>query len=176
MQEGQEDEEIEKMLYCILSLLMIYTKFEVLEDNEDEMEEIIKYVQRILRLDIRNHEGNPLLHLAVVDTNTMGIVCKPPCVNTTKLILHAGCDVNVVNIEGETPLHLAVTFMPGGKQEETLKQTLEILLDIGSDTKLVNNKGQTPLDCCESDVTRRILSERGGLGAMNVDTRTVRKF
>ena len=103
-------------------------------------------------------------------------MCKPPCVKTTKLILHAGCDVNTVNFEGETPLHLAVTFTPGDKQVETLKQILEILLDIGADTKLVNNKGQTPLECCESDVARRILSETRAVGAMDVVTRDVRKF
>ena len=176
LQEGKENEENEKMLYCFLNLLLIYTKFEVLEDNEDEMEEIINYVQRILRLDIRNRDGNTLLHLAAFDAKSTGIVCKPPCVKTTKLILHAGFDVNTVNFEGETPLHLAVTFTPGDKQVETLKQILEILLDIGADTKLVNNKGQTPLECCESDVARRILSETRAVGAMDVVTRDVRKF
>ena len=175
--DGQEDDEKEKMLYCILNLLLIYNKFEVLEDNEDEMEEMINYVQRILRLDIRNRDGNTLLHLAAAfDAKTTGIVYKPPCVKTTKLILHAGCDVNAVNFEGETPLHLAATFMPGGEQVRTLKEILEILLDIGADTKLVNSKGQTPLECCESDVARRILSERGAVGAMNIVTRDVRKF
>ena len=141
------------------------------------MEEIINYVQRILRLDIRNRDGNTLLHLAAAfDAKTTGIVYKPPCVKTTKLILHAGCDVNAVNFEGETPLHLAATFMPGGEQVRTLKEILEILLDIGADTKLVNSKGQTPLECCESDVARRILSERGAVGAMNIVTRDVRTF
>ena len=80
------------MLYCFLNLLPIYTKFEVLEDNEDKMKEIINYVLRILRLDIRNRDGNTLLHLAAFVAKTTGIVCKPPCVKTTKLILHAGCD------------------------------------------------------------------------------------
>ena len=77
--------------------------------------------------------------------------------------------MNTVNFEGETPLHLAVTFTPGGKQVVTLKQILEILLDIGADTKLVNNKGQTPLECSESDVARRILSETRAVGAMDVE-------
>ena len=177
LQEGQEDEEKEKMLYCFLNLLMICAKFEVLEDNEDEIKEMIDYVQRILRLDIRNRDGNTLLHLAAAfDAKTVGIVYKSPCIKTAKLLLHAGCNVNAVNFEGETPLHLAVTFMPGGEQVETMKEIMEILLDIGADTKLVNSKGQTPLECCESDVARRILSERRAVGAMNVVTRDVRKF
>ena len=177
LQEGQEDEEKEKMLYCFLNLLMICAKFEVLEDNEDEIKEMIDYVQRILRLDIRNRDGNTLLHLAAAfDAKTVGIVYKSPCIKTAKLLLHAGCNVNAVNFEGDTPLHLAVTFMSGGEQAETMKEIMEILLDIGADTKLVNSKGQTPLECCESDVARRILSERRAVGAMNVVTRDVRKF
>ena len=47
----------------------------------------------------------------------MQSVCKLPCVETMKLILHAGCDVNAVNTEGNTPLHLAVMFKPADLEE-----------------------------------------------------------
>ena len=96
-------------------------------------------------------------------------------VETMKLLLHAGCDVNSVNTQGNTPLHLAVTFVPGPEQEEILKEMLELLLDLGADTKLVNKNGQTVMDCCETDEARGILSAKGGLGAMNIEARKVRK-
>ena len=93
-----------------------------------------------------------------------------------KLILHAGCDVNVINSEGNTPLHLAVSFKPRPGQVEILKDMLELLLDKGADAKLVNTNGQTAMDYCETDEARRILSEKRALDAMNVDSRAVRKF
>ena len=101
-------------------------------------------------------------------------VCKLPCVETMKLILHAGGDVNAVNTEGNTPLHLAVKFKPAELKEVViLSEMLLLLLDIGADPKLVNKNGQTPLDSCESDEARMILSEKGRQSAMNVDVRDV---
>ena len=52
---------------------------------------------------------------------------------------------------------------------------LELLLDLGADTKLVNKYGQTVMDCCKTDEARGILSAKGGLGAMNIEARKVRK-
>ena len=87
-----------------------------------------------------------------------------------KLILHAGCDVNAVNTEGNTPLHLAVKYKPAEPEDvEILREMLLLLLDIGADPKLENKNGQTPLDSCETDEARMILSEKRELSAMNVD-------
>ena len=91
-------------------------------------------------------------------------------VETMKLLLHAGCDVNSVNIQGNTPLHLAVTFAPEPEQVEILKEMLELLLDLGADTKLIDKNGQTVIDCCETDEARGILSAKGGLGDSNIET------
>ena len=91
-------------------------------------------------------------------------------VETMKLLLHAGCDVNSVNIQGNTPLHLAVTFVPEPEQVEILKEMLELLLDLGADTKLIDKNGQTVIDCCETDEARGILSAKGGLGDSNIET------
>ena len=57
-----------------------------------------------------------------------------------------------------------------------LSKMLLLLLDIGADPKLVNKNGQTPLDSCQTDEARRILSEKRGLGAMNVDVGDVREL
>ena len=137
---------------------------------------MIELLQRFLCLEPRTREGNTLLHLAVwyktpvrKDANLRG-VCKLPCVETMKLLLHAGCDVNSVNTQGSTPLHLAVSFAPGPEQVEILKEMLELLLDLGADTKLIDKNGQTVIDCCETDEARGILSAKGGLGDSNIET------
>ena len=179
LQEEHEKEEQEKMLYCALYLLTIYTK--VQESDENETGDMTDFVQRFLRLYPRTRDGNTLLHLVAwretpINDGYVRSVCRLPCVETTKLILHAGCDVNAVNTEGNTLLHLAVTFKPGPEEVEILKEMLELLLDVGADTKLANTYGQTAMDYCETDEARRILSEKRALDATNVGIKAVRKF
>ena len=174
-QEGHDNEDQEKILYCALYLLIIYIKVKGQNTN------IIDFLQRFLRLNPRTNDGNTLLHLVAwhetpffsFREKIMRSVCKLPCVETMKLILHAGCDVNAVNTEGNTPLHLAVKFKPEPEEVEILREMLLLLLDIGADPKQEHENGQTPLDSCQTDDARRILSEKGRLSARNVDFRDV---
>ena len=176
--EGHQNDEQEKMAYYALYLLMISTKVNVQNASMTD------FLQRFLSLNPRTNDGNTILHLVAwhetpffsFKEKTMRSVCKLPCIETMKLILHAGCDVNAVNTEGNTPLHLAVKFKPEPEEVEILREMLLLLLDIGADPKLENENGQTPLDSCESDEARRILSEKGRLSAMNVEVGDVRKF
>ena len=176
LQEGHGNEELKDMLYYALYLLMIYTKVKVQNANMTD------FLQRFLRLNLSCSDGNTLLHLAAwhetpIKEDNVRSVCKLPCVETMKLILHAGGDVNAVNTEGNTPLHLAVKFKPAEPEEvEILREMLLLLLDIGADPKLENKNGQTPLNSCETDEARRILSKKGRMSAMNVDVGKVRKF
>ena len=175
LQEGHESEEQEKTLYYALYLLMVYNEVKVQNANMTD------FLQRFLLLNPCCSDGNTLLHLAAwhetpIKVDTVRSVCKLPCVETVKFILHAGGDVNAVNIEGNTPLHLAVKFKPQPEEMAILREMLLLLLDIGADPKLENENDQTPLDSCESDEARRILSEKGRLSAMNVEVGDVRKF
>ena len=171
-QEGHENEEQDITVYYALYLLKIYTKVKVQNAN------MIDFLQRFLLLNPRTNDGNTLLHLAAWHETPIFLflkdilqsVWKFPCVETMKLILHAGCDVNAVNTEGNTPLHLAVRYKPAEPEDvEILREMLLLLLDIGADPKLENKNGQTSLDSCETDAARMILSEKRGLSAMNVD-------
>ena len=177
LQDAHENKEQEKTVYCALYLLMIYSKLKVQNAS------MIDFLQRFLRLHPCNNDGNTLLHLVVwhetpiEEDYYLRSVCKLPCVETMKLILHAGCDVNVDNTEGNTPLHLAVTFKPANPEEVViLSEMLLLLLDVGADPNVANKNGQTALDSCETDEARRILLEKGRLSAMNVDVGDVRKF
>ena len=181
LEEEQKNEAQETLLFNALYLLVMYTKVQV--SSEMKNGNMIDLLQRFLCLEPRTRDGNTLLHLAAwhktpVPRDTVANwrgVCELPCVETMKLILHAGCDVNSVNAQGNTPLHLAVTFAPRPEQVESLKEMLELLLDLGADTKLVDKNGQTVMDYCETDEARGILSAKGGLGAMNIEARKVRK-
>ena len=175
-QEGHDNEDQEKTLYCALYLLIIYIKVKGQNTN------IIDFLQRFLRLNPRTNDGNTLLHLVAwhetpffsFQEETMRSVCKLPCIETMKLILRAGCDVNAVNTEGNTPLHLAGKYKPAEPEDVViLSEMLLLLLDIGADPKLANKNGQTPLDSCQTDEARSILSGKGRLSAKNVDFRDV---
>ena len=169
LQEGHGNEELKDTLYYALYLLMIYTKLKVQNANMTD------FLQRFLRLNLSCSDGNTLLHLAAwhetpIKEDNVRSVCKLPCVETMKLILHAGGNVNAVNTEGNTPLHLAVKYKPAEpKDVESLREMLMLLLDIGADPKLENKNGQTPLHSCETDEARMILSEKRGLSAINVN-------
>ena len=181
LEEEQKNEAQETLLFNALYLLVMYTKVQV--SSEMKNGNMIDLLQRFLCLEPRTRDGNTLLHLAVwhktpVPRDTVADlrgVCELPCVETMKLILHAGCDVNSVNAQGNTPLHLAVTFVPDPEQVEILKEMLELLLDLGADTKLVDKNGQTVMDCCATEDARYILSAKGRLGAINIEARKVRK-
>ena len=177
-QERHENEEREKTPYYALYLLVIYIKVKGQNANMTD------FLQRFLRLNPRTNDGNTVLHLAAwhetpffsFKEETLRSVCKLPCIETMKLILHAGCNVNAVNTEGNTPLHLAVKYKPAEPEDvEILREMLLLLLDIGADPKLENKNGQTPLDSGESDEARMILSEKGRLNAMNVELGDVRR-
>ena len=99
----------ETLLFNALYLLVMYTKVQVSLDMKNG--NMIELLQRFLYLEPRTRDGNTLLHLAVwhktpvrKNANLRG-VCKLPCVETTKLILHVGCDVNPV-IPKETLLFI----------------------------------------------------------------------
>ena len=179
LEEEQKNEAQETLLFNALYLLVMYTRVQV--SSEMKNGNIIDLLQRFLCLEPRTRDGNTLLHLAVWHKTPvrkdafLQRVCKLPCVATMKLILHAGCDVNSVNAQGNTPLHLAVTFVPEPEKAEILKEMLELLLDLGADTKLVDKNGQTVMGCCETDEARGILSAKGRLGAINIEARKVRK-
>ena len=181
LEEEHKNEAQETLLFNALYLLVMYTKVQV--SSEMKNGNMIDLLQRFLCLEPRTRDGNTLLHLAVwhktpVPRDTIADwrgVCELPCVETMKLILHAGCDVNSVNAQGNTPLHLAVTFVPEPEQVEILKEMLELLLDLGADTKLVDKNGQTVMDCCATEDARYILSAKGRLSAINIEARKVRK-
>jgi len=171
-------EELEKLIYCALYLLMIYTKVQVPERKETTG--IFDLLQRFLRLNPRTRDGNTLLHLAAwykteIKEKCLRLVRKLPCVETMKLIMHAGCNVNAINTKGNSPLHLAVTFKPCTENLQLLMDVLEILFDGGIHEDLVNNEGKTAMDIVETDEARRILSVKSRLRLKCIAARAIRK-
>ena len=172
-------DELERLLYCALYLLMIYTKVQFTENKENTR--ISESIQRFLCLNPRTHDGNTLLHMATwhetrIKDDNVRRVCKLPCIETMKLIIHAGCEVNAINNKGDSPLHLAVTFKPNTGGLQILRDVLETLLDGGVHEDLVNSEGKTAMDIAETDEARRILSVKSRLELKCIAARAVKKY
>ena len=121
------------------------------------------------------------LHLAAwykteIKAKNVRLVCKLPCVETMKLVMHAGCNVNAINTKGNSPLHLAVTFKPSTENLQLLRNVLETLFDGGIHEDLVNSEGKTAMDIAETDEARRILSVKSRLRLKCIAAKAVRKF
>ena len=173
-------EELEKLIDCALYLIMIYAK---VQNPESETIGNFDCLQRFHRLNPRTRDGNTLLHLAswykteITVTNPKNCpICKLPCVETMKLIMHAGCNVNAINTKGNSPLHLAVTFKPSNEDLQLLRDVLETLFDGGVHEDLVNSEHKTAMDIAETDEARRILSVKRTLRLKCIAARAVRKF
>ena len=172
--------KINRFIHCALYLLMIYTKVQVLERKETTG--ILDLMKRFLGLNLCTPNGNTLLHLAAwykTEIRVPGhvhLTCKLPSVETMKLIMHAGCNVNAINTKGNSPLHLAVTFKPSTKDLQLLRDVLETLFDGGVHEDLVNNEGKTAMDVAKTDEARRILSVKSRLRLKCIAARAVRKF
>ena len=107
--------KLETVVYNSLHLIFIFVK--VRDIRKKETSGVFSLIQMFLSLNPQAQNGNTLLHLSVwfkTPTGEYSVprVCKNPCAKTTKLIINAGGNVNVVNNEGNTPLHLAVSFKP----------------------------------------------------------------
>jgi ankyrin repeat protein len=73
------------------------------------------------------HHNNSLLH----NCFELDIVRK---------LLYLGADINAVDNDGDTPLHIVVDF------GEEYIEVVKLLLDYGADTTIKNNKGKRPID------------------------------
>ena len=88
------------------------------------------------------------------------------------LLLNEGFNFNVINNEGNTPLHIAVTLEPRNDKLYLVTEILQLLFYGGAHHDFVNNDGKTPMDMAKTDEARMILSERRKLELKCVVTKT----
>ena len=94
--------------------------------------------------------GRTLIHMAadsetpINDFHIRDIV-RFPCAKTTKLLIEAGIDVQVMDKDGNTPLHLIVGYQRVVGDFMTLHAIITALVDAGAHVDVVNNEGKTPM-------------------------------
>ena len=93
-----------------------------------------------------------------------------------KLLLNAGFNVNAINGNGNTVLHIVATLKPSDDKIHLLTDMLQVLFDGGAHHDFVNNDHKTPMDMAETDEARLILSKRRKLELKCISARAVKRF
>ena len=162
--DGVQKQEVDKLLDSLVRLLQIFAKVELRE--EDKSTNVPVLLQTLRGKNPRDSCGNTLIHLAAKERSNIAFYFPPspfefPCAETIKLLLNVGMNVNAINKNGDTPLHIAVSFKPKFGKLHLLTDMLKILLDRGARHDCINNDGKTAIDMAQTDEVRRIFSEKG---------------
>lgn len=156
-------EEYETNIFTALYLLTIMTKLMKNRHSKitiDNLKDLYRMVFQVNRMDVKLRDGQRLIHLAVngvspVDDFHTSDVCKFPCLDTVKLLLHCGATVDCFDCERNTPLHtLASTFQNFRPASNELLSKVEditkLFIDAGIHLDSVNGDGQTASRNCSS--------------------------
>ncbi|XP_072376743.1 protein fem-1 homolog B [Diabrotica undecimpunctata] len=154
-------DNIENNITTILYLLTIITKTmkNFSEEIKHDMEKLVFSINR-LNMTLRN--GQSLLHLACssdtpVDDFHITDICKFPCKETTKLLLQCGANVNAMDNERNTPLHIIVQYNKAVSDFITMHSIITDLIENGAHLDCVNKYNETPLDISATGVAEIIL-------------------
>lgn len=158
--DGVKKQDIDKLLDYLLRLLQIFVRVELCEEKKEL--NVPELLQKLRFINPHDSCGNTLLHLSVNDRRNLTFYYPPPpfefpCAKTIQLLLNVGINVDAINGNGDTPLHIAVAFTSSDKSH-LLKDMLKVLLDGGARDDFVNNDGKTAMDVAQTEEARRILA------------------
>ncbi|EFN87550.1 protein fem-1 homolog B [Harpegnathos saltator] len=177
-------EELESNTTTTLYILTILTKLMTLNGNrcnESDLTKAHHLVHKLCALRICLKDGQTLLHLAVnaetpVDDFHTNDVCKFPCAATAKLLIRCGADVNAMDNERNTPLHIIVGYSKSISDFSTLHSIIMELIEAGAHMDTVNNRGHTPYDAVTTGVAEIILRSQTKLSLMCMAAKAVKAY
>ena len=167
----QQLDQCRQLFDSAMKLVQTIVHFKLYEEGKSLCFSVL--LKRLCCLNPQDEFGDSLLHRAVEEFTSDVFLC----LDTVKLLLKAGSNVNAINDNGDTPLHRAVTFKPSEYDEiHLLTGMLGVLLDGGAHHDFVNNDGKTAMDIAHTDEACWILSEKRKLELKCISARAVKMF
>ncbi|XP_028921258.1 protein fem-1 homolog B [Ornithorhynchus anatinus] len=165
-------------LFTFLYLVCISTKTQCSEDDQARLN---RQIYNLIQLDPRTRDGATLLHLAVnsntpVDDFHTNDVCSFPNALVAKLLLDCGAEVNAVDLEGNSPLHVIVQYNRPISDFLTLHAIITGLVEAGAHTDMTNKQKKTPLDKSTTGVSEILLKTQMKLSLKCLAARAVRIY
>ncbi|KAL6264770.1 hypothetical protein P5V15_004868 [Pogonomyrmex californicus] len=177
-------EEMESDITTTLYILTILTKLITLNRNrcdESDLTQAHHLIHKLCALGVCLKDGQTLLHLAVnaetpVDDFHTNDVCKFPCAATAQLLIRCGANVNAMDNERNTPLHIIVGYSKAISDFATLHSIIIDLIEAGAHMDTVNNKGHTPYDIVTTGVAKIILRTQTKLSLTCMAARAIKTY
>uniref|UniRef100_A0A8C6THM1 Protein fem-1 homolog B n=1 Tax=Neogobius melanostomus TaxID=47308 RepID=A0A8C6THM1_9GOBI len=164
-------------IFAFLYLSCISTKTTCGEEQRTRMN---KHIYDVIKMDPRSDDGSTLLHLAVspgtqVNSCYTKDVCIFPNAQVVKLLLECGAQVDAVDHEGNTPLHVIVQYDQLICDLLTLHTIISSLVEAGAHTDMANKQKKTPLDMCSTSAAKDLLKSQMKMSLQCLAARAVRK-
>ncbi|XP_046629470.1 protein fem-1 homolog B isoform X1 [Neodiprion virginianus] len=177
-------EEMESNITTTLYILTILMKLIKLNEKGSEEEKVSRahrLVHNLCALGVSLRDGQTLLHLAVnadtpVDEFHTNDVCKFPCAATAKFLIQCGADVNAMDINRNTPLHVIVSYQKPISDFLTLHSIIIDLTEAGAHMDTVNIEGKTPYDAATTGVAEIILRKQTKLSLKCMAAKAVKTY
>lgn len=128
--------------------------------SKENLQKIYHMVFQMNQMKLKLRDGQSLVHLAVngispVDDFHTSDVCKFPCLDTVRLLLHCGASVDCFDQDRNSPLHTLASTFPLFRPvtEELIHRAEEItklFVDAGIHLDSVNTENQTAAKTCSS--------------------------
>ena len=166
-----EEYSLSKLFDVSMKLVLFITKVKFC--GESKTSYLSTLLRKLCRKDPQDRLGNRLLHKVIEDHMDDEVYS---CLDTVKLLVNSGFNVNAMNNKGSTPLHIAATFNPSEDKICLLTEVLQVLVDGGAHHDFVNFYGKTPNDMAKTDEVHLILSESRNLELQCISARAVRKY
>ncbi|XP_033211455.1 protein fem-1 homolog B isoform X2 [Belonocnema kinseyi] len=176
-------DEMESNITTTLYILTILTKLITLNEKGDKADlgKAHYLVHKLCALQAALRDGQTLLHLAVnaetpVDDFHTNDVCKFPCAATAKLLVQCGADVNAMDNERNTPLHVIVSYEKPISDFMTLHAIIMGLIEAGAHMDTVNSQGKTPYEAATTGVAEIILRTQTKLSLKCMAAKAVKTY
>ncbi|XP_076177028.1 protein fem-1 homolog B isoform X2 [Ptiloglossa arizonensis] len=176
--------EMESNITSTLYILAILTKLLTLNGSrysEQDKDKAHHLVHELCVLQLSLKDGQTLLHLAVNDetpVNNFHIsdTCKFPCSGTAKLLVRCGADVNAMDNERNTPLHVIVSCRKLISDFETLYSIIMELIEAGAHMDTVNSRGKTPYYAATTGEAEVILRSQTKLSLKCMAAKAIKTY